>query len=286
MAEPARPGVRVHVVSFTLEDFLHSDESLRQIFSYPEDSEVRPDIIAVHISPARPGERKKIKRIMNAHSFSKSFAPVGADTMIFFSPRISFFQENLVKYSSTSPAQQRHFLVVKCEKLEGASPRSPRHQFWFCASHLEANGSGSGFRAGQIFELGEFFSTRQRDGLPVIFAGQTCIPSWQEVSLGPPNFSQNQPSPRLRDTSFGGVAEKVSSPGQDFRAYMWEDAWSTVGNSENQKTTETDRSDQIWFSSSPPNGSLDILSFDFASDDGYRKSIYTIFSVFSPVNRK
>ncbi len=104
------------------------------------------------------------------------------------------------------------------------------YDVWVTTSQLEIGGSGNGLRKSQLVEvvseLGkDEFSTE------AIFAGDTQIPSWQNVS----------PEYRCPDG--------------------WRDAWWEKGTAENEKTSEQDRMDQIWFSRG-----LECISFGMCCD--------------------
>lgn len=83
-------------------------------------------------------------------------------------------------------------------------------EVWIVTSQLETQ---NGTRKIQVKEIGEIFQTTK---IPVIFAGDTNIPSWQEVGV----------------------------------PLGWFDAWREHGTAENENTTELDRMDQIWYKSS------------------------------------
>lgn len=96
-------------------------------------------------------------------------------------------------------------------------------KIWIVTSQLETQ---NGQRKIQVKEIGEIFHNSE---IPVIFAGDTNIPSWQEVGV----------------------------------PLGWFDTWREHGTSENENTTELDRMDQIWYKSlNEPGSRLRCINFD------------------------
>lgn len=122
---------------------------------------------------------------------------------------------------------------------------------WIFTSQLERSASGNAIRKIQIMEIDAEYrrvSTQLAKPMPVIFAGDTCIPSWQEHSLRCPDG--------------------------------WFDAWREKGTSQNEKTSLYDRTDQIWFCSESPK--LNIVDFErirISSSDDIRSGVCSAFEV-------
>lgn len=147
---------------------------------------------------------------------------------------VTIKKKEYTKFSSTSQLRG----ICKYRVAIG----SPPVELWVITSHLEEGGSGNGHRRTQILELAEQFS---KSDVPVIFAGDTSIPSWQ--NLGVPNG--------------------------------WLDAWREKGNSDNEKTSELDRMDQVWYKSHPKS-QLECVSYElFGPSDDSRKGVIATFEV-------
>ena len=105
------------------------------------------------------------------------------------------------------------------------------YDVWVATSQLEIGGSGNGLRKSQLAEVVSDLGGKDEFSTGAIFAGDTQIPSWQNVS----------PEYRCPDG--------------------WRDAWWEKGTAENEKTSEQDRMDQIWFSRG-----LECISFGMCCD--------------------
>lgn len=90
---------------------------------------------------------------------------------------------------------------------------------WIFTSKLEEGASGNTIRKTQIVDISAAadMSAATAAKTPIIFAGDTSIPSWQSIDN----------------------AYKCPSG--------WYDAWKERGTCENEKTSLHDRMDQIWF---------------------------------------
>lgn len=120
---------------------------------------------------------------------------------------------------------------------------------WIFTGKLEDGAPGNSIRKTQIIEIDAERSKHNQT--PVIFAGDTSIPSWQSS-----------------DSSF-------RPPGG------WYDAWREKGTSQNEKTSLYDRMDQIWVS---PAGKRQIEIMDFSlirisSSEDIRAGVYSTFTV-------
>lgn len=111
---------------------------------------------------------------------------------------------------------------------------TPDQEVWVVSSELEDGGSGNGNRRLQITEIDNALSS---SSIPVIFVGDTKIPSWQD--LGAP-------------------------PG-------WLDAWREKGTADNEHTNYQDRSDRIWYRS------LACIKYDLLCGDEDRKGCMAVF---------
>lgn len=130
---------------------------------------------------------------------------------------------------------------------------------WIFTSQLERGAPGNAIRKIQIMEIGaeykrvSFDQKHPINPIPVVFAGDTCIPSWQEHSLRCPDG--------------------------------WFDAWREKGTSQNEKTSLYDRTDQIWFSSGDLEhipSTITILDFTkirISSSDDIRAGVCATFAV-------
>ena len=99
---------------------------------------------------------------------------------------------------------------------------------WVATSQFETGGSGNGIRKTQILEVAA--ESLRSPEIPIIFAGDTQIPSWQNTSLYQPDG--------------------------------WYDAWREKGTSATEKTSEHDRMDQVWWK-----GSLRCIKFELCCDN-------------------
>jgi endonuclease/exonuclease/phosphatase (EEP) superfamily protein YafD len=113
-----------------------------------------------------------------------------------------------------------------------------KQSLWIITSQLEENGSGNGNRKAQITEIGTMFSISNN---PVIFVGDTNIPSWQD--LGCPKG--------------------------------WLDGWREKGTSDNEKTTLLDRMDRVWYKGD----SLECLNYSLICEFSERKGVLATFQI-------
>ena len=225
----AEKGAEVRVSYFSYEGFRPEKLRVENGSETPSEPRQKPDVVSI-ILPRTVEKyedlRRKIVRAMNVEKFGLVRLE-NTDSLIFHSEAVKVLESEVVDFSSTSPGSsgRKNLSVVLFEKSEGYGPRAKMYGFWFCSSQLEVGGSGNGHRAAQISEVGNIFGEKKRRELPVIFAGDTQIPRWQESALSPPpNF---------------------------------QDAWTFAGKEENRKTRGDDRPDQIWFSGA----NLEILDF-------------------------
>ena len=118
---------------------------------------------------------------------------------------------------------------------------------WVFTSKLEEGAEGNTIRKTQIVEID---AERSKIGAtPVIFAGDTSIPSWQII-----NDSYKCPN-------------------------KWYDAWRERGTSENEKTSLHDRMDQIWFF--PGEETLELVDFarmKISTSDDIRSGVCATFA--------
>ena len=239
----AEKGAEVRVSYFSYEEFRVEKLQVENGSETPSEPRQRPDVVSIILPRTLDvkiyvDRRRKIVRAMNVEKFGLVNLE-NTDSLIFHSEAVKVLESEVIDFSSTSPGSsgRKNLSVVLFEKSEGYGPRAKKYGFWFCSSQLEVGGSGNGHRANQISEVGNIFGEKKRRGLPVIFAGDTQIPRWQEASLQPPpNF---------------------------------QDAWTFAGKEENRKTRGDDRPDQVWFSGA----NLEILDFE----SGGERNISAIF---------
>jgi len=91
----------------------------------------------------------------------------------------------------------------------------------------------------QVAELAS--EAKKHEGFPIIFAGNTNIPVWQDLK-------------EPKD---------------------WSDAWKTKGASNNEKTSLQDRYDRMWFTGNVNVEKFEIVDFNGPEDE--RKGIFSIF---------
>lgn len=112
-------------------------------------------------------------------------------------------------------------------------------EVWVVTSQLEMQ---NGVRKIQVKEIGMLFGGAK---IPIIFAGDTNIPAWQDVGVPP----------------------------------GWEDAWREHGTNENEKTTDHDRMDQIWYKNpDDKNTEIRCLEFDQVGSTN-RRGVFANFEV-------
>lgn len=158
--------------------------------------------------------------------------------IMFYTSRLLVQKKEYTNFSSSN--QKRG--VSKYRIALTKDPLSP--EVWVITSHLEEGGSGNGCRKSQISEISSMFSSST---LPVIFAGDTSIPSWQDLSC--PNG--------------------------------WFDAWREKGTSDNDKTSLLDRMDQIWYRSSEKS-QMRCLDYDLiCNSNPDRKGVVATFEISS-----
>lgn len=129
------------------------------------------------------------------------------------------------------------YLVKACYDTQNPVP------VWICTSQFEEGGEGARMRKTQIIELKSMMKLclQSLDTSSIIFAGDTCIPQWQNTALGPPEG--------------------------------WKDSWKMRGTSKTEQTRDSiDRMDQIWFTGE----NIEISQFYLTYD---KKCAVSIFNV-------
>jgi hypothetical protein len=184
----------------------------------------------------------------NGYSYSR-FDQVPAlkdrdDAEIIFS-NIPVIKKEFSLFGGTSgTARGLSMYLVKA----GHTSQNPR-LVWIATSQLEPEGSGGGLRKEQIIELDNELRVKLRPGgggdenIPaaVIFAGDTSIPNWQQRDLKAPDG--------------------------------WYDAWREKGTSANEKTSNDDRMDQIWWHQYSPECNFRCREFGLIHENG----VYAVF---------
>lgn len=162
--------------------------------------------------------------------------------IMFYGPKVLVRKKEYTPFSSS--AQNKG--IAKYKVVLSKNPLAP--EVWVITSQLEENGSGNGYRKAQINEIATQFGS---SAIPIIFAGDTCIPSWQDLQC---------PS-------------------------GWFDAWREKGTSDNDRTSSLDRMDQIWYRPARENitspitsRTIECLSYDLVvCGDSTRKGVVSTF---------
>lgn len=123
-----------------------------------------------------------------------------------------------------------------CKFLVVAGEANPQ-KVWIFTAQFDSSSVVN--RKIQVSEL--ISEAKKHEDLPVIFAGNTNIPSWQDLK----------------------------APDE------WKDAWREKGKSRNEKTSLHDRFDQMWCTKVSVEN-FDIVKFDNAED--VRRGIFSTFS--------
>jgi len=156
--------------------------------------------------------------------------------------------EIMFYHSSVVVKKKEYTNFVRTAQSRGVSkylvstPHNPDSEVWVITSQLEA-GSGNGARKMQIAEIKTIFESTK---VPVIFAGDTNIPSWQDLKC----------------------------------PEGWFDAWREKGTVDNEKTTLLDRMDQVWFKSNGDK-SLECIDFSVVCNSSERKGVLATFEILS-----
>lgn len=228
--------VQVSVATYNLQS-QSEKEALVEIFD--KILKFSPDVIAVQGMTKMNSDI--VFRILKSSGYNFSrFDQVGSKPRpvfeILFS-KIPVLKKEYIPFNRTTQNKGLSKYLVTA----GSRTQNPINVNIF-TSHLESDSSGNTIRKNQITEI--ISEHNKNPDIQTIFAGDTSIPSWQEMLVKCPN--------------------------------EWGDAWRVKGTSQNEKTSFYDRSDQVWLSP----GVLEIADYSkikIGSEDT-RAGVYVAFS--------